>query len=127
MSCGKVKSETPGRAIDVYLGPSFRMVKKYLKGNNHLDVKVLSAKYGVIDYRDQIASYDLKMNKKASLVYKEAFEKDFVNWSNKYDDVFILGGSHYQNVIPVGFEAIRAKGKMGQQLSQLKEWLNDIR
>lgn len=123
MACGKTKSETPGKAIEVYLGPSFRIVKNYLKTNNHLDVKIISAKYGIIDYRDKIIPYDLKLNKKISSVYATVASHYASEWKVKYDDIFVIGGVNYQSVIPDDLGATRAVGKIGQQLSELKNWL----
>lgn len=125
MSCGKSKRDSPGKAIDVYLGPAFRMVKKYLKYNNNLDVKIISAKYGVIDYKDKISPYNIKMGKKSSCIYEKLAQPYILSLREKYDSVFILGGKYYQSVIPDNFESIRAKGKIGQQLSDLKCWLSN--
>lgn len=126
MACGKVKKNEPGKAIDVYNGPSFKMVRKYLKfRNNHLDIKIISAKYGLIDYKDRISPYDLKLNSKSSEIYKEVYSSDLKGYLNVYREIFVLGGKDYQSVIPGGRNVMRAKGKIGMQLSQLKKWLND--
>ncbi|MGC8573807.1 MAG: DUF6884 domain-containing protein [Caldisphaera sp.] len=126
MACGKTKKELPGKAINVYDGPSFKIVRNYLKsGNNHLDIKIISAKYGLIDYRDKIIPYDMKLDTKSAEIYKVAFRSNFKDYSKKYEKIFILGGRTYQVVVPDEVNAVRAYGKIGEQLSQLKNWLND--
>jgi len=126
MACGKVKKDGPGKAINVYDGPTFRMVRKYLKtGNNHLDVKIISAKYGLIDSKDKISPYDLLMDTESAKIYGNVYASDFQNLALRYDEVFLLGGKNYQSIVPVELDIKRAAGKIGEQLSQLKGWLND--
>lgn len=123
MSCGKSKAENPGKAIDVYQGQTFKMVRKYLERNNHLDVKIISAKYGMLDYNDRIWPYDIKMNEINSLTYKEAYSAYFNTLANEYDKIFVIGGWKYRNILPANYIDYCAVGKIGQQLSQLKKWL----
>ena len=127
MACGKVKKDEPGKAINVYDGPSFKVVRKYLKtGNNHLDVKIISAKYGLIDSKDRISPYDLKMGTKSAKIYGNIYALDLKDLALKYDEIFLLGGKNYQSIVPVELDIKRAAGKIGEQLSQLKAWLNDV-
>lgn len=124
MACGKVKKKEAGKAINVYDGPTFKMVRGYLKSrNNHLDIKILSAKYGLIDYKDKISPYDLKLDTKSAEIYKKVFKSDFQRFFESYKEIFILGGKTYQLVVPEGLGVERANGKIGKQLSQLKSWL----
>lgn len=127
MACGKVKKDEPGKAINVYDGPSFRMVRKYLKsGNNHLDIKIISAKYGLIDSKDKISPYDIKMSAKSAQIYRNIYKSDFQDYSLNYNEIFLLGGKNYQSIVPVEMDIKRAAGKIGEQLSQLKMWLRDL-
>lgn len=123
MSCGKAKSEKPGKAIDVYTGPNFQMVKKYLKTNNGLDVKIISAKYGIIDYKDRIFPYELKMSEKSATIYRQIGKQFSHDGFGSYRDIFIVGGEIYQSVFPEIPIEQRAKGTNGKQLQQLKQWL----
>jgi hypothetical protein len=127
MACGKVKKDEPGNAINVYDGPFFKMVRKYLKSrDNHLDVKIISAKYGLIDSKDKISPYDIKMGAKSSKIYRNIYRLDFQDFSLRYNEIFLLGGKNYQSIVPVEMDIKRAAGKIGEQLSQLKVWLNDM-
>ena len=123
MACGKSKTKTPGRAIDVYMGQSFGMVKKYLEKNNHIDIKIISAKYGILDYHDTIWPYDVKMNKLNSSIYRETYNDYLTELAVNYENVFVIGGKNYRSILPPEYLDSCAKGKIGEQLSQLKQWL----
>ena len=126
MACGKAKKDEPGKAINVYDGPSFKVVRKYLRtGSNHLDVKIISAKYGLIDSKDKISPYDLKMGAKSAKIYGNIYGLDFQDLALKYDEIFLLGGKNYQSIVPEELDIKRAAGKIGEQISQLKAWLNE--
>jgi hypothetical protein len=124
LSCSKTKSKESGRAIDVYKGQAYSQVKKYYSKNNHLDVKIISAKYGLIDRKDIIDPYDNKMDRKSSEIYKKAFKDDLEALSTKYDDILVFGGKLYKNVVPANGRFQPTEGKIGQQQHQLKVWLN---
>lgn len=123
MACGKSKTETPGKAINVYQGQSFRMVRKYLEQNNHIDIKIISAKYGLLDFRDRIYPYDLKMNKLNSSIYREAYFNHLSELAINHENIFVIGGKNYKSILPPKYWESCAKGKIGEQLSQLKQWL----
>lgn len=123
MSCGKAKGDSPGRAIDVYLGPTFQMVRKYLRTNNGIDVKIISAKYGIIDHKDRISPYELKLNRETASIYGSTVSSFVSEWPKIYTDIFIVGGKTYQSVFPTAPRDMRAEGRIGEQLSQLKRWL----
>lgn len=123
LSCGKKKSKNPGRAIDVYLGPNFQTVREYLKSNNGVDIKILSAKYGLIDYRERIIPYEQKMDKQSAAVYRELNREFETELLDLYSDVFIVGGKEYQSVFPQIKDEQRARGTYVAQRTQLKNWL----
>lgn len=123
MACGKLKTETPGKAIDVYRGQSFGMVRKYLKQNNHIDIKIISAKYGLLDFRDPIYPYDIKMNKLNSSIYREAYFNYLAEMAINHENIFVIGGKNYRSILPPEYLNSCASGKIGEQLSQLKQWL----
>jgi hypothetical protein len=123
LSCSKRKADKSGKAIKVYQGVAYNQLRNYYFKKNHLDVKIISAKYGLIDKNDIIDPYDNKMNVRSSEIYKIAFRKEFETLSKQYDDIFVFGGKNYQNVVS-GFEKFQfTQGKIGEQLHQLKEWL----
>ncbi|MDA8056330.1 MAG: hypothetical protein M0Z77_11890 [Thermoplasmatales archaeon] len=126
MSCSSTKNKMPGKAIEVYDGISYKIVRKYCKKHNHLDVKIISAKYGLLDRRDLIEPYDYKMNSITSNIYKSILEKRLLLLVSSYEEIFVFGGKNYINVLPDDLlpKVKKSEGLIGQQLRQLNEWLN---
>src|SRR5438128_11068104 len=66
LGCSATKVEVNGclPAIDLYDGPTFRVLRSYLRSYRWpepLSVAVLSAKYGIIGGLSHIATYDERM------------------------------------------------------------------
>src|SRR2546423_8122019 len=138
MSCSKRKDEDPRpqEAWIMYDGPAYRMLRKYAARHGgslpDLEVMIVYAKFGVIHYRKMILPYDDEMTPRKALAQRRS------NWEALRErvaeaqpaEVFFFGGKHYRAAIeptamwcgasvPVTF----ASGGIGQQLSQLKAWL----
>ena len=122
LSCSDAKRVGLGKAIDIYDGPVYRVVRKYLAQNDSLDVKIISAKYGIISKDTPIESYDEKLTYEKALRYRSQYSREIRTLLSTYKDVIIFGGSIYQSVIR-NADVKRTKGRIGEQLSQLKEWL----
>lgn len=65
-SCSATKNQVtePTRALDVYDGYFFRIIKKAKREeafNSDIDICILSAEYGLIDAEDTITTYDRRM------------------------------------------------------------------
>lgn len=123
LSCSMKKTDNGGKAVDVYDGPSYRMLRKYLKNKRDMDVKIISAKYGLIDGSDRISPYDNKMKSKDALIYKKIYESEISKLASKYDDVRFYGGKLYKSVIYDNHDIVKIDGRIGCQLHQLKQWL----
>ncbi len=122
ISCSGRKKKGEGSAIDIYDGPAFRILRKYLFDNDSLDVRIISAKYGLISKDKRIKYYDEKMTPEKANMYKRRYHKEIRTLITTHDDVLVFGGSVYQSVID-DENVKRTSGKIGQQLSQLKQWL----
>ena len=61
-SCSAKKKKTPERmkAIDLYNGDLFNLVKKFVKRNN-FTFRIISAKYGLISPDEEIEYYNKKI------------------------------------------------------------------
>lgn len=130
LSCSQHKIERPARPIELYNGQSYRIVRKFLKENPDLNIEiyVLSAKYGLIDAMDPdgiIEPYDLKMDPEIASRWKEILERTIDKDRITRGNSFFYGSSLYYSVLP--FEIPHSKGKIGEQLHQLKEWLESLR
>jgi hypothetical protein len=117
----------PGKAINVYDGQAFNRVIEYYSKKNHVDVKIITAKYGLLDKDDKIDPYDVKMTNRSFALYKEALAHTLCEIVGGYRDVFLYGGKLYLMVMPEGISFRTSEGKIRQQFSQLKEWLNEGR
>ncbi len=123
LSCSKKKNEFSGSALSVYDGVYYRIVKNYLKNNNNIDVKIISAKYGLINSDDKIEPYDYKMTNSDARIYGYIYKSDIEKLTLLYKDVQFSGGKLYSFAVPTNANIKKAQGKIGQQLQQLKEWL----
>ena len=123
LSCSMKKTEKPGMAFNVYDGPYYRVLRKYLKHNNGIDIKIISAKYGLINARDKICPYDYKMNKPDALIYRRIYCSEMEEIASLYKDVQFCGSKLYGSIIDDKYNIIKVNGKIGQQLHQLKTWL----
>lgn len=137
--CSKLKIMTRARinAIDLYNGPFFKLIRKYIsKSNiNNIEVRILSAKYGLIDKYAKISYYDERMDKERAIEMNKSILKDVSNLFNdgkKYNNILInLGITYmyamkgYKQIIPRNkYNCITMTyGRIGERLSIMKKWL----
>lgn len=124
MSCSKSKKTDKGKAINVYDGPAYKIIRNYNRRYRDVDIKIISAKYALIDKNDRIEPYDYKMDGVTSEVYRRVLNKNLKSLIENYDDIFVFGGKLYQNVMPQDATFRHSDGKIGKQLHQLNRWLN---
>lgn len=98
-SCSAKKKKESMKAIDLYDGDFFRKVKKFVKLHN-FDLRIISAKYGLLSPDDEIPPYNEKIKNSDDIVIlqKKVFPK-LRNIINKYDKILILMGEDYKNII----------------------------
>lgn len=133
ISCSEKKAQisNPAPAIEVYDGPFFKMIRKLKnesKFSNNIHVLIISAKYGIIGLYDLIEKYNQKMTKRRAEELKIGVKKkleEFLNNKN-FKEIFVCLGKNYRLVLD-GFNSdipiIYADGKIGEKLSQTKEWV----
>lgn len=138
LSCSqrKRKSLASLPAIERYDGPPFRVLRKYLRQQpeqaNHLDVEILSAKYGLIDFERPISYYDQRLTPKTaealrpkvlsqinSLLQRSSYTRLLLSMGKDY--LHAIEG--YQSLLPPSLEVIVAHGSQGRKLSLLHDWL----
>lgn len=122
MSCSERKKRGIGRSIDMYDGNSFRMVRNYLQNNDGLDVRIISAKYGLINQNFKIENYNEKLTLAKAKVLRKKHAREISTLLSCYRETMVCGGAVYRSVAGNG-DYNYTKGKMGEQLSQLREWL----
>lgn len=122
LSCSQSKRYDKGKAIELYDGPAFRIVRNYLKTKNGIDVKIISAKYGLIGQNEVIDTYDLKMTDEKADEYRKKYSREFRTLEKSFGDIFVFGGKNYMKVTKNrNFKF--SQGRIGEKLSQLKTWL----
>lgn len=121
-------------AIDRYDGPAYRVLRRYLKQNSisPVDVKILSAEYGLISSDYFLPYYDRRMTKeRAQALHKQIFAnlKSLLNKKSYTDILICLGKDYlraiygYESIIPDGSTIKLASGGIGKKLSILHDWL----
>ncbi len=139
LSCSQSKHSVKGKlpALSRYDGPSFRVMKKYIRectSEVHLpDTYILSAKFGLISADHPIPNYDLRMTPQRVEQLKQqtlSEAKQILN-DKQYQDFFISMGKDYLKVLD-GYESLIssnlnvtvAQGSMGRKLTELRNWLH---
>lgn len=123
LSCSKRKKIGSGPSIEIYDGNAFRSLRQYLKLNDGLDVRIISAKHGLINQAFEIESYDEKLTLEKAKLYRKKYAREISTLLSCYRDVMICGGKEYRVVTGLN-KCHYTEGKNGEQLHQLKEWLN---
>lgn len=101
ISCVKSKLPTKAEARDLYTSAQFRGARRYaetLGGPWY----VLSALYGLVEPKDEIAPYDLTLNTLPIAKRREWAEKTFdqlMQAQPNLDDVVILAGQRYREFL----------------------------
>ncbi len=125
-----LKSLTP--AIELYDGPMYRMIRNFKPiYYNGIDLMIVSAKYGLIQYNHPIRNYEkrLKKNYIPRLSEKTKIRLEKKLRTANYDEIMLSMGKDYLQLFD-GIEEIApqckisiAKGKIGQKLHHTKVWL----
>lgn len=124
-------------AIDRYLSPSFYLVRKWLreKESEHIAIWIVSAFYGLIDFRKPIENYDVRLTPERANLLQPKLKQQVTILTKLYfgdsQPVEVFGHLpkeytaliddhlNWKKHLPVRYAA----GKPGIKLQQLKEWL----
>lgn len=123
VSCCQSKLPGTHKAIDIYQGKAFKLIRK-----EHLldtvDVWIMSAELGLIHSSDTISYYEFKMNEERS---KELIKKGTPE-SYPTGEIYIYGGKLYRDVLNSYFEStIELVGRnrgIGDHFSELLKFVN---
>lgn len=128
----KKKSRTTAPAIHLYDGVNYRVLRKVLLERGWpagLQIKIISAKYGLIDATTMIEPYDLRLKKDAaSRINKRTLIK--LGKIRAPVSVFVNLGENYLPAVD-GLEKIFphskitfALGPIGMKMKSMKRWLD---
>ena len=146
ISCSQRKVQSLGEipAIERYDGPTYRCLRKFRTDHpsnsgfpHHLRILILSAKYGLIFPKTEIADYDLKMTLSRAKAIAVDVQCDLIRCLEFYDiayggidQVFINLGKNYRRTLE-GFHwgtisTMEATGGIGLKTQQMKTWLERL-
>lgn len=130
ISCASKKLAYKSKAEDLYISTLFRLSLAYAKKLKPDKIFILSAKYGLLNLNDEIATYNETLNNKPFSdieIWAEKVVTDLGKMVNLKDDMFIFfAGKKYRKYIlpPIKYYKIPLKGlRIGEQLRFLKNKL----
>jgi hypothetical protein len=121
-------------AIQRYDGPSFRVLRKYLRSVSDEDLKVLilSAEFGLIADHEPIPNYDRLMSTLRAVQLRPKVISEFAKVIGEVapTSMLISAGQTYMRAMPdlqsvqaQGVAVRVADGPPGKKLSRLHDWL----
>ena len=136
LGCSSKKREDYGRApaLEVYDGPNFQTLRKYLRENGWppgLMIKIISAKYKIIDATTIIEPYDERLDKETAKKMRQRVRYHLKKIEYP-ESVFVNMGKDYLpavSCIETLFDPDRieyAKGGYVQKRQELKQWLEGL-
>ena len=127
IACSKTKKPYSGRAIDVYDGPSFRILRKYLSFHDDVDVVIVSSKYGIISSETKIEPYDEYLSEQQIHEFRQRYEPFIREICSRYEDIFYMKFmTATYDIIPKDIKIREpAKGPIGIKLKSFSEWLKE--
>jgi hypothetical protein len=135
LACTERKQETTGNlpAIDRYDGPTFRVLRKYLRQSNEpLSIYVLSAEFGLISAKKKIPYYNRRMDERRAVELAPSVVRTYrrVLKRTQWNQIGICLGRGYLSAINGAlYHHKRPKltvvsGGLGKRLTALYGWLN---
>lgn len=139
ISCSGKKSKEPGAipACERYTGPPCWVPrrakkKKYLPRN--LDILIVSAKYGLLEWEEEIEYYDRKMCPRRARELRPSVQRKLKAFLNgKYYDQIFNGLWHVYNKTLHGFDLkeycrkeVEVETHARKKMKQMKAWIKEL-
>jgi cytoplasmic iron level regulating protein YaaA (DUF328/UPF0246 family) len=132
ISCVSKKLNHNALAAELYISPLFRLNLAYAKKLHPDAIYILSAKYGLLRLDDAVEPYDLTLNEMrneqvrawAHLVLRRLQEETDL----EADHFVFLAGANYRKYLPPHLKSyeVPLEGlRIGEQLGQLRRWLDE--
>lgn len=135
IACSNRKNRSKGMlpAIERYDGVNYRVIHKLQREGKfpgNVDVKILSAKFGLIDAQTPIPYYDQRMDKKRADELRGQVMRELSEIANgPYEEIFINMGKVYLGAMD-GYTTLLpkvrvkiAEGGIGQKMAAMRNWL----
>lgn len=133
IACSATKRQVriPTPAIEVYDGPTYRVLRKNAPDDGSLFVGILSAKYGLIASNHPIWDYDQRMTRQIAIDMREDVRVSFLFMAGLgLERVYVEVGKVYRQALPDDLEDLVApaevtwgSGPIGVRCANLKRWL----
>lgn len=109
------------------------MIRKMQRTGNFptdVEVKIVSAMFGLIDALTPVPLYDLRMSRQRAHQLTPGIQKSLNDLfaQSHYSEIYVDLGTDYMPVLngfvtPVQTQLVMANGRIGQRLHKLKAWL----
>jgi len=131
----KVRAKGLLPAIERYDGVMYRVIRKAMREGYfppNVDIKILSAQYGLIDAETRIAYYDRKIDRKRAIELRPQVLRDLKKafQGSEYSEVFINLGKTYllainglREMAGHNVQIESACGGIGSKSKRMKQWL----
>ena len=130
ISCASKKLAFKSKAEDLYISTLFRLSFAHAKKLKPDKIFILSAKYGLLNLNDEIATYNETLNDKSTSdvkIWAEKVVSKLGKIANLQNDIFIFfaGKKYREYILPqIRYYKIPLKGlRIGEQLKFLKNKL----
>jgi hypothetical protein len=134
-SLRKRPDDRPLPAVERYDGPSFRVLRRFLRKDSSKapDVLILSAEHGLISHDLPIAAYDRKMTPARARKLRPLVlaELDRLTASCPPAETLVFGGKHYLSALHLDDASLPqdttiriCTGTLGRKLAELHDWLH---
>jgi hypothetical protein len=136
LGCSDRKRAVKGKlpALELYDGVNFRVLRAFL--NEHgwppgLCIKILSAKYGLIDATDLIETYDQRLDESTARQMNGKVLKALASVGTPTCVFVNLGKDYLRSVEGIerlfpGQQFVYAEGGIGLKMAQMKKWLRSL-
>ena len=135
LSCSQVKrvSECALPAIDVYNGPAYQVLRKYLREHDwpdDLSVGILSAEYGLLGGLAPIEQYDRRMTQDRAKALRSKCQETLSYWAKRHSRVHLsLGKDYLPAILENNDHELEEKisvhtGPIGVKLSKIRSFLS---
>ena len=136
MSCSRTKKRLDNvPAMELYDGQAYRVIRK--SSPEHIEILIISAKYGLLRSTDIISYYDQAMTVSQAIGMSKEVSSGIKNTVSRGDfkRIFISLGFPYSfavseelmGFLDENFYLLVAHGPIGKRLHQLKEFIGSLK
>jgi len=130
----KIEADKPIQAIQLYDGPLYHIIRKYVHDFSNadgMDIAILSAKYGLINPMKRISPYDQRMDKRTAIELQKSCDRNLQKMHAKkgYKQITVNLGNDYLLAMEDALGSLEGVdiefigGRMGERISKVKEWI----